>query len=814
MEDKDHDFSDFEEEHIIDFDSLPGDGLVVASHLLPEQLPLIPVRPRPAFPGLLIPMALNDPIQVATFRFAMKESDQTIGLVLARDMDAPDTPENLHSVGVVGKVVKVISDDKDSAHFLINCMERFKINELHTHKEGLVGQVTYHPSAELSEDKELKAYSMAILTTLKELIQINPLYSEEIKMFLNRSSLDDPGRLSDFAANLTSSDGEKLQTILETFDVRARIDLVLVLLKNELEVSRLQAKISKQIEEKMSGQQREFFLREQLKAIKKELGLEKEGKTTEIEKFEQRLTALKLNEEAQQAVDEELDKLRLIEPTSPEYTVSRNYLDWLTILPWGRHSEDSFDIARARRILDRDHFGLQDVKERILEFIAVGKMKGDISGSIICLVGPPGVGKTSIGHSVADALGRKFFRFSLGGMRDEAEIKGHRRTYIGAMPGKFIQAIKSVGTANPVIMLDEIDKIGASFQGDPASALLEVLDPEQNSAFRDHYMDVPFDLSNVLFISTANQLDTIPRPLLDRMEIIRLSGYIAREKLEIAKRYLIPKSLKNHGLKRGQVKINKSTLLAIIEGYAREAGVRGLENRIKKIMRKSSMKFVEDGIDKVAVSRRDLESFLGQPIFSADEMFGASPGVVTGLAWTSLGGTTLQIESAAVHSKAKGFKQTGQLGKVMIESAEIAYSYVMANLERYGASVDYFDSRFVHLHVPAGATPKDGPSAGVTMTTALLSMILEVPTREKLGMTGELTLTGHVLPIGGLKEKVIASRRVGLEVLVFPAGNKKDFEELPDYLKEGLEVHFASRYDDVFKVAFGRQVRRRKAAKG
>ena len=810
MDDYDHDFDDFDAEHIIDVESFPNEGLVVASHLLPEDLPLIPVRPRPAFPGLMIPMALNDPVQVATFHHAMKESDQTLGLVLARDMDAEDTPDNLHSVGVVGKIVKVISADDETAHFLINCMERFTINHIRPLKDGLVGNVTYHLASEMSENQELKAYSMAILTTLKELIQINPLYSEEIKLFLNRSSLDDPGRLADFAANLTSSDGQKLQSILEAFDVRGRIDQVLVLLKNELEVSRLQTKISKQIEEKMSGQQREFFLREQLKAIKKELGLEKEGKTSEIEKFEKRLKSLTLNEEAQRAVDEELDKLRLLEPSSPEYTVSRNYLDWLTVLPWGKHSKDSFKIDRARRVLDRDHFGLDDVKERILEFIAVGKLKGDISGSIICLVGPPGVGKTSIGHSIADALGRKFFRFSLGGMRDEAEIKGHRRTYIGAMPGKVVQAIKSAGTANPVLMLDEIDKIGASFQGDPASALLEVLDPEQNSAFRDHYMDVPFDLSNVLFIATANQLDTIPRPLLDRMEIIRLSGYISREKLEIAKRYLIPKTLKNHGFKRGQVTINKSALLGIIEGYAREAGVRGLENRIKKIMRKAAMKFVQDGVSKVSVGRRDLETFLGQPTFSADEMFAASPGVVTGLAWTSMGGTTLQIESAAVHSKSKGFKQTGQLGKVMVESAEIAYSYVMANLERYGAPTDYFDSRFVHLHVPAGATPKDGPSAGVTMTTSLLSMILDIPAREKLGMTGELTLTGHVLPIGGLKEKVIASRRVGLEVLVFPEGNRKDFEELPDYLKEGLEVHYASRYKDVFKVAFDRRVRKRK----
>ncbi len=810
MEDHDSDFDEFEDEQIVDIESFSQEGLVVASHLLPADLPLIPVRPRPAFPGLMIPMALNDPVQVATFHRAMKNNEQTLGLVLVRDMDAEDTPDNLHSVGVVGKIVKVLSADDDNAHFLINCMERFTIDHITSRKEVLIGRVTYHLASELSEDQELKAYSMAILTTLKELIQINPLYSEEIKLFLNRSSLDDPGRLSDFAANLTSSDGQKLQSILEAFDVRKRIDQVLVLLKNELEVSRLQTRISKQIEAKMSGQQREFFLREQLKAIKQELGLEKEGKTAAIEKFEKRLVGLKLNEEAQRAVDEELEKLRLLEPSSPEYTVSRNYLDWLSILPWGRHSKDSFKIERARRILDRDHFGLNDVKERILEFIAVGKMKGDISGSIICLVGPPGVGKTSIGHSIANALGRKFFRFSLGGMRDEAEIKGHRRTYIGAMPGKVVQAIKSAGTANPVLMLDEIDKIGASFQGDPASALLEVLDPEQNSAFRDHYMDVPFDLSNVLFIATANQLDTIPRPLLDRMEIIRLSGYIAREKLEIAKRYLIPKTLKNHGFKKGQVTINQAALMGIIEGYAREAGVRGLENQIKKVVRKSSMKFAQEEIEKVSVTRKDLETFLGQPTFSADEMFSASPGVVTGLAWTSMGGTTLQIESAAVKSASKGFKQTGQLGKVMVESAEIAYSFVMANLERFGAPSDYFDSRFVHLHVPAGATPKDGPSAGVTMATSLLSMLLEVPTRQKLGMTGELTLTGYVLPIGGLKEKVIAARRIGLEVLIFPEGNRKDFEELPDYLKEGLEIRYASRYDDVFKVAFERRLQKRK----
>ncbi|MHB8709124.1 MAG: endopeptidase La, partial [Desulfuromonadales bacterium] len=619
-----------------------------------------------------------------------------------------------------------------------------------------------------------------------------------------RSSMDDPGRLADFAANLTSADGNELQRILEAFDVRKRIDMVLVLLKKELEVSRLQSKISKSIEEKVSAQQREFFLREQLKAIKKELGLEKEGKDTELEKYQKRLRKLKLNAEAQKAVDDEMEKLSLIEPHSPEYTVSRNYLDWLTSVPWGVHSRDSYNLPRARRILDRDHYGLKDVKERILEFIAVGKMKGDISGSILCLVGPPGVGKTSVGHSIAAALGRRFFRFSLGGMRDEAEIKGHRRTYIGAMPGKFIQALKTAGTANPVLMLDEIDKIGASFQGDPASALLEVLDPEQNSSFRDHYLDVPFDLSNVLFIATANQLDTIPRPLLDRMEVIRLSGYILEEKLEIARRYLIPKALKNHGLKREQVVIHKPALVKIIDGYAREAGVRNLENQIKKIMRRAAMAFAEsDRTERITITPKEVETFLEKPVFTAEDIFEGTPGVVTGLAWTSLGGATLQIEATAMPTTNKGFKQTGQLGSVMVESSEIAYSYVMAHLREYGASEDFFDKHFVHLHVPAGATPKDGPSAGVTMTTALLSMILRKPVVRKLGMTGELTLTGHVLPIGGVKEKTIAARRAGLKALIFPEGNRKDFEELADYLKEGLTVHFAANYPDVYRVAFG-----------
>lgn len=801
-------YDDIDEETLFEDDEEFADigeiseGLLLASDVLPEHIPIIPLRPRPAFPNILIPMSISGKEKVEIIKKAAESQSHTIGMVLVRNIDGKDEPDNLHRIGVVGKIVKILKNEEENIQVLVNCLERFTIKHLHETDDGLVGSVEYLKSPEDAQREELKAYSMAIITTLKELVQINPLYSEEIKMFLGRSSMDDPGKLADFAANLTSADGQELQKVLETFDVHERIDQVLILLKKELEVSRLQSKISKQIEKKVSSQQREFFLREQLKAIKKELGLEKEGKTSEIEKFTERLKDLRLNEEAQKAINEEIEKLQLIEPSSPEYNVSRNYLDWLTVLPWGKHTKDSYNVAKARKALDADHYGLDDVKERILEFIAVGKMKGDISGSILCLVGPPGVGKTSIGKSVAHALKRNFYRFSLGGMRDEAEIKGHRRTYIGAMPGKFIQAIKQAGSANPVLMLDEIDKIGASFQGDPASALLEVLDPEQNNSFRDHYMDVPFDLSNVLFIATANQLDTIPAPLLDRMEVIRLSGYIMAEKIEIAKRYLIPKALETHGLTRKQVSIRKDALEAIVDDYAREAGVRGLENRIKKIMRKAAMAFCEEDRNKIILHKKDLEKYLGKPVFSQDEVFENVPGVVTGLAWTSMGGATLQIEATAVKTNNKGFKQTGQLGKVMVESSEIAYSFVMGHLKHFGMQEDFFDHHFVHMHVPAGATPKDGPSAGVTMATALLSMISAQPIRKKLGMTGELTLTGQVLPIGGVKEKTIAARRTGLKVLIFPDSNRKDFEDLPEHLREGLEVYFAKNYSDVYNIAF------------
>jgi len=583
--------------------------------------------------------------------------------------------------------------------------------------------------------------------------------------------------------------------------LRARMEKVLTLLRKEREVAELQGQITSQVNEKVSAQQREFFLREQLKIIQKELGISKDDRTSDVETFEDRIKDLDVPEAAAKRINEELQKLSILETGSAEYGVTRNYLDWATSVPWGVMSEDKLDLKHARSVLDEHHEGVEDVKERILEFLAVGAFKGEISGSILLLVGPPGVGKTSIGRSVADALGRKFYRFSLGGMRDEAEIKGHRRTYIGAMPGKFVQALKEVEVANPVIMLDEIDKIGASFQGDPASALLEVLDPEQNSEFLDHYLDLRVDLSKVLFVCTANQLDTIPGPLLDRMETLRLSGYVAEEKLFIAKKHLWPKQLERHGLKDQQLRINDAALKYVIDFYCRDAGVRTLEKQLARIMRKSIVRLLDGKETRLRVGKKDIDILLGQPLFQADRPL-RGIGVVTGLAWTSMGGATLPIESSQVHTLNRGFKLTGRLGDVMKESAEIAYSYVVAHLRDYDCDQDFFDMSMVHLHVPEGATPKDGPSAGVTMATSLVSLARRERIKRPLAMTGELTLTGQVLPVGGIREKVIAARRAKIMELILPFANRRDFEELPDYLREGINVHFARNFREVFEFVF------------
>ncbi|QYZ65809.1 MAG: endopeptidase La [Gammaproteobacteria bacterium (ex Lamellibrachia satsuma)] len=775
--------------------------LTRSNEVMPSVIHLLPVTARPFFPGQVVPLLMESQSWISTMEAVGDTEQKMLGVVLTHSKSAETAlPNEFMKIGTVCRVHRVQQSD-DRLQVLVECLQRFRIVRMIGDTPPFTAQIEYLPEPSRKQADEIKAYAIAVINTIKELLPLNPLYAEELRMFLDRFGPEDPSHLTDFAASLTTSDKVQLQAVLETLNLLPRMEKVLELLHKELELAKAQASIRKSVEEKMDGQQREFFLREQLKAIQQELGIEKDDRTAELERFHERLNGLTLTEQAQNRIDEEMEKLAMLETGSPEYSVTRNYLDWITLLPWGVDSEDKLDLEFARKALDKDHYGLDDVKERILEFLAVGIMKGQIAGSIILLVGPPGVGKTSIGHSIAEALGREFFRFSVGGIRDEAEIKGHRRTYIGAMPGKFIQTMKEVGTENPVIMLDEIDKIGASYHGDPASALLEVLDPEQNRDFLDHYLDLRFDLSKVLFICTANQLDTIPAPLLDRMEMIHLSGYIASEKLQIARKYLLPRQLNKAGLKRRDIKLNSPSLRAIIEGYARDPGVRRLEKQIGKIVRKSVVKILGGEETPIDVPPEVLNDYLGGPVFR-DERNMSGPGLVTGLAWTAMGGATLNIEAVRTHTFNRGFKLTGQLGDVMQESAEIAYGYILSHAEAFGADLGFFKRAFIHLHVPAGATPKDGPSAGITMASALLSLALDKPVRH-LAMTGELTLTGQVFPIGGIREKLIAARRAGIRELILPDDNRSDYEEVPDHIRKGLKVHFVCSFKDVLPLLFG-----------
>jgi len=775
--------------------------LALPAQLLPTTLYLLPLIERPFFPAQTLPLLMNIEPWMETVQKIGETEQKMVGLVLVRPSSSDDVkPQDFYTMGTLVHMLHPVRSD-GKIQFIAEGQRRFRIVKWISDHAPYRVQVEYPVEGRRSATNEVKAYAMAIINSIKELVPLNPLYSEELKFFLNRFSPNEPSQLTDFAASLTTAPKEKLQEVLEALNLRRRMEKVLVLIKKELDVARIQSQIREQVDEKMTKQQREFFLREQLKAIQKELGLAKDDKTAEIDRFQERLASLTLTEGAQKRVDEEMQKLSMLETGSPEYAVTRNYLDWLTQLPWGKYSRDKLDLKRARKILDRDHDGLDDVKERIIEFLAVGALKGEIAGSIVLLVGPPGVGKTSIGRSIADALGRKFYRFSLGGMRDEAEIKGHRRTYIGAMPGKFIQAIKECGVANPVIMLDEVDKIGASYHGDPASSLLEVLDPEQNCDFLDHYLDVRFDLSKVLFVCTANQLDTIPGPLLDRMEVIRLAGYITAEKVAIAKHHLWPKQMEKAGMKRGELAISDAALKHLIDGYAREAGVRNLEKQLGRMVRKAVVKRMNGEHDSGRIGVEKVEAYLGKPLF-VNERPMSGVGVVTGLAWTAMGGVTLSIEATRVHTKNRGFKLTGQLGDVMKESAEIAYSYVSSHLKQFKGDPKFFDEAFVHLHLPEGATPKDGPSAGITMATGLLSLARNEKISRPMAMTGELTLTGEVLPIGGVREKVIAARRVKIMELIMPEANRRDFDELPEHIREGMTVHFARQFKDVVKIVF------------
>jgi ATP-dependent Lon protease len=769
--------------------------------VLPDNLCLMPIPHRPFFPGQIQPVVVNAGEWESTLERAVSQDNGLLALVFVPDRTPGELPrERVPATGCVVRLHRP-PQTQDNHQFLVQGIKRFQITEWLSDEAPYRVKVTYPRSQGDRDSQEIRAYAMAIINEIKALLPLNPLYGEELKQYLSNFSPNQPSLLADFSAALTTASGDELQDILDSLDLLERMEKVLVLLRREREVAELQGKISGQVNEKLSEQQRNFFLREQLKVIQKELGITKDDKTSDRETFEARLADLCVPEPALGKIEAELDKLSVLEPGSPEYGVTRNYLDWATSVPWGKQSTDKLSVAAAREVLNAHHDGLEDVKARILEFIGVGAFKGEIAGSILLLVGPPGVGKTSIGKSIAESLGREFYRFSLGGMRDEAEIKGHRRTYIGAMPGKFIQALKDVKVENPVIMLDEIDKLGQSFQGDPASALLEVLDPEQNSAFLDHYLDLRVDLSKVLFVCTANQLDAIPGPLLDRMEVIRLAGYIAEEKLAIAKNHLWPKLLAKHGAKRSQIRINDAALKYVINAYCREAGVRNLEKQLSRLIRKAIMELLERDLARLSISKAQIETFLGKPPFSDDKPM-RGVGVVTGLAWTSMGGATLSIEANKIHSLNRGFKYTGRLGEVMRESAEIAYSYVMGHLAEFGGDARFFDETLVHLHVPEGATPKDGPSAGVTMASALLSLALGRAVPDKVAMTGELSLTGAVLPVGGIREKVIAARRVKVNRLFLPKANQKDFEELPEYLQEGLDVSFVDHFTQIYGSLF------------
>ncbi len=804
------------EPEIVDVDVAEGEAdsasLVKTSAVWPTQLPVFPLSNRPLFPGLIVPLVYDGNDVKESINKLASMGQTHIGLILVRNEEEPFEPKNLYHVGVIAKVVKAIEIEGHGLHLVVECLERFKVREWLEGSKMLRAVVEYHQATSYEDNVEMRAYTVAIINTIKDLLKHNPLYEEELRFFASRFSTDEPARLADFAAGLTTADREELQDVLETYPVFDRIKKAITLLNRELNVSKIQSRIRDNVNERVSEQQRKFFLHEQLHEIKRELGLDVDPQEQETERLREKAAKLKFSEEAGKVFEEELGKLEMLETSSPEYAVTRNYLDWIVNLPWGKFARDRFNLKSASKALNKHHSGLDDIKDRILEFIAVGARKKEVGGSIILFVGPPGVGKTSLGKAIAEAVNRPFFRFSVGGMRDEAEIKGHRRTYIGAMPGKIVQALKQVKAANPVIMIDEVDKIGNDFRGDPSSALLEVLDPEQNSDFMDHYLDVRFDLSRVLFLLTANQLDTVPAPLLDRAEIIRLPGYIASEKIEIATKHLLPRQLEAHGLSSKEVKISKSVIGRIVEDYAREPGVRGVEKLLKKILRKAAYKLVSKEVEPgLNIGARDLSDYIGKPRF-ASEPLRLGIGLATGLAWTRLGGVTLTLEAAMAHRDRRGMKLTGQLGKVMQESAEIAYSYLIANLTRFGAPEDFYEKAFIHMHVPEGAVPKDGPSAGITMATALLSLALgKVP--AAIAMTGEMTLTGAVLAIGGVREKVLAAKRLGVHEIILPKANEVDVKELPESVPEGLIIHYAKHFEDVARLMFGIRMRAQKRAK-
>ncbi|KAG9301933.1 hypothetical protein G9A89_020977 [Geosiphon pyriformis] len=891
----------------------PFEGIQRTLHVLettlqkptvPEVYPQVlalPIARRPLFPGFYKAVVIKDQHVTAAIKELMKRGQPYVGAFLLKDeetdVDTITDPSQVFRVGVFAQITSVFpangGQDENSLTAVLYPHRRIQITELvppsqtgvieaenvndginedtlvedGTQKEpeqyvtsflkdfnvSLVNVVNLTDESYNRKNQVIRAITSEIVAVFKDIATLNPLFRDQIANFSMSQSagnvFEEPAKLADFAAAVSTGEPNELQEVLESLVIEERLQKALLVLKKELVNAQLQSKISKEVESKIAKRQREYYLMEQLKGIKKELGIETDGKDKLVEKFKEKADKLTMPEVVKKVFEEEINKLAHLEPAASEFNVTRNYLDWLTQVPWGQRSPENYNITHAKKVLDEDHYGLKDVKDRILEFIAVGKLRGTVEGKILCLVGPPGVGKTSIGKSVARALSRQFYRFSVGGLTDVAEIKGHRRTYVGAMPGKVVQALKKVQTENPLILIDEVDKIGRGHQGDPSSALLELLDPEQNYSFLDHYMDVPIDLSKVLFVCTANLVDTIPNPLLDRMEVIQLSGYIADEKVAIASKYLAPTAKEMAGLQNANVILHEGVIESLIRSYCRESGVRNLKKHIDKIYRKAAYKIVlELGDEKLPAQELDnpsstessttsetdeapitteqrkplevpsnvqvditvenLKDYVGPPIWHSDRLYEKTPpGVVMGLAWTSMGGSALYVESTLdsilSSSSNPALSKTGQMGDVMKESTTIAYTFAKSLMSRRFPQNKFFERASIHLHVPEGATPKDGPSAGITMATSLLSLALSKSLDPTIAMTGELTLTGKVLKIGGLREKTVAAKRSGVTTLIHPKANTSDWEELPDNVKEGLRGVPVAWYDDVFHVVFG-----------
>jgi ATP-dependent Lon protease len=766
---------------------------------VPDALPVLPLRDIVIFPFMIVPLYVSRDRSIKAVDHALAENRMILLAAQKRQDDEDPGPDDIYTVGTVALIMRMLKLPDGRIRVLVQGVGRARITGYEEGSPHLQARIESIQEPE-SVDKslEVEALMRNVKSALEKSANLGKPISPEVIVIA--TNMEEPGRLADLTASNLDLKVEGAQEILEATDPVDRLRRVHELMAKELEVLAMQQEISSQAKGEMDRSQREFFLRQQLKAIQSELG---EGNELgeEIASLKEKAQKARMPKTVLEEVERQLKKLERMHPDSAETATLRNWLDWMVTLPWGKSSKDNLDLVEAKRILDEDHYGLDKIKERILEYLAVRKLKDRMKGPLLCFVGPPGVGKTSLGKSIARSLGRKFVRLSLGGVKDEAEIRGHRRTYVGAMPGRIVQGMHQAGSNNPVFMMDEVDKIGADYRGDPSSALLEVLDPEQNNSFRDHYLGVPFDLSNVMFICTANLTDTIQPAFLDRMEVIRLSGYTEDEKVEIARRHIIPKQLEEHGLTPENLEIPEKTLRATINGYTREAGLRNVEREIASICRKVARRVAEGKPDKVRVTPAALEKFLGAPKILPEETLQKDEvGIATGLAWTATGGDIMFIEARAVKGKGR-LLLTGSLGDVMKESAQAALTHARARARVYGLRDEYFAGHDVHVHVPEGAIPKDGPSAGITMATAMISVFTRRPVRHQVAMTGEITLRGKVLPIGGLKEKLLASRRAGITTVICPRLNKKELDEVPAALRRGLEVHLVDTLDDVLKIA-------------